>query len=80
MMSSRLSHYLPGSSAHGDAGAEKITDPHAAELFAKAMQQSLLLPASVYFIGLIAVLLYEAPKHTGYGGAPAAAPAAPAEG
>ncbi|RNL81287.1 DHA2 family efflux MFS transporter permease subunit [Nocardioides marmorisolisilvae] len=77
MMSSRLSHYLPGAAAHGEAGAQKITDPHVADLFAKAMQQSLLLPASIYFIGLIAVLLYEAPKHTGYGAAaaPVAAPA-----
>lgn len=77
MMSSRLSHYLPGAAAHGEAGAQKITDPQAADLFAKAMQQSLLLPASVYLIGLVAVLLYEAPKHSGYGGAPApvAAPA-----
>ena len=33
----------------------------------------------LYFIGLIAVLLYEAPKHTGYGGA-AVPVAAPAEG
>ncbi|MFL6171745.1 MAG: DHA2 family efflux MFS transporter permease subunit [Marmoricola sp.] len=79
MMSSRLSHYLPGASAHGDAGAQKITDPHVAAAFAKAMQQSLLLPASVYFIGLIAVLLYEAPKHTGYGGAAAVPVAAPAD-
>jgi len=79
MMSSRLSHYLPGAEAHGEAGAQKITDPHVAAAFAKAMQQSLLLPASVYFIGLIAVLLYEAPKHTGYGGAPAATPVAAPE-
>jgi MFS family permease len=79
MMSSRLTHFLPGSSVHGDAGAQKITDPHVADGFAKAMQQSLMLPASVYFIGLVAVLLYERPKHSGYGGAPAPV-AAPAEG
>jgi EmrB/QacA subfamily drug resistance transporter len=76
MMSSRLAHYLPGAEAHGEAGAQQINDPQVAEAFAKAMQQSLLLPASVYFIGLVAVLLYEAPKHTGYGGAPAAVAAA----
>ena len=77
MMSSRLSHYLPGAEANGEAGAQKITDPHVAAAFAKAMQQSLLLPASIYFIGLVAVLLYERPKHSGYGGAaPVAAPAA----
>lgn len=79
MMSSRISHFLPGASVQGEAGAQKITDPHVADAFAKAMQQSLLLPASIYFIGLVAVMLYEAPKHTGYGGAPAAV-AAPAEG
>ena len=79
MMSSRLTHFLPGAAVHGDAGAQKITDPHVADGFAKAMQQSLMLPASVYFIGLVAVLLYERPKHSGYGGAPAPV-AAPAEG
>jgi EmrB/QacA subfamily drug resistance transporter len=78
MMDSRIAHYLPGGSAHGDAGATKIADPHVADLFSRAMQQSFLLPASLYLLGLVAVLLYERPKHTGYGGAPAAA-AAPAE-
>jgi EmrB/QacA subfamily drug resistance transporter len=79
MMSSRLAHYLPGAEAHGEAGAQKIGDPHVAELFAKAMQQSFWLPASIYVIGLVAVMLYEPPKHTGYGGV-AAPVAAPAEG
>jgi EmrB/QacA subfamily drug resistance transporter len=79
MMSSRLAHYLgAGAAVHGDTGASKIGDPHVAELFSKAMQQSLLLPASLYIIGLIAVLFYEAPKHTGFGGA-AAAPAVAVE-
>ena len=32
------------------------------------MQQSFLLPASVYFLGLLAVLFYERPKHSGFGG------------
>jgi len=81
MMSSRLSHYLPGAGeVHGEGGGQKITDPHVAAAFAKAMQQSLLLPASIYFIGLVAVLMYERPKHTGYAGAPAAPVAAPVEG
>jgi hypothetical protein len=80
MMSSRLAHYLPGSSVSGDAGAEHITNPHVADAFSKAMQQSLLLPASVYVIGLIAVLFYERPKHAGYGGAAAPVAAAEAEG
>lgn len=67
MMDARLSHYLPGAAAKGDAGAAKIGDPHVAELFAKAMQQSILLPAAVFFIGLIAIVFYEAPKHEGFG-------------
>ncbi|WP_441928859.1 DHA2 family efflux MFS transporter permease subunit [Marmoricola sp. RAF53] len=76
MMDSRISHFLPGAAAHGDAGAAQITDPQAAELFSKAMQQSFLLPASLYFVGLAAVMFYEKPKHVGYGAATHAAPAA----
>ena len=81
MMDARLAHFLPGAAAHGDAGASKIGDPRVADLFSKAMQQSFLLPASLYIVGLVAVFFYERPKHTGYGGAtPAPAVAAPAEG
>lgn len=68
MMDSRLAHYLPGAAAHGDAGAAKIADPHVADLFAKAMQQSILLPAGLFFLGLIAVAFYEPPRHEGFGG------------
>ena len=79
MMDSRLAHYLPGASSHGEAGAAAISDPRVAELFSKAMQQSIMLPASLYILGLIAVLAYEKPRHEGYRAAPAApAPAAPA--
>jgi hypothetical protein len=78
MMDARLAHFLPGAASHGDAGASKIADPRVADLFSKAMQQSFLLPASLYIIGLLAVIFYERPKHTGYGGAPAPV-AAPAE-
>lgn len=75
MMSSRIGHYLGGGGGGApEGGAEKITDPHAAELFAKAMQQSFLLPASIYLIGLVAVLFYERPSHF----APAVAKSAPA--
>ena len=87
MMDARLAHYLPGASSKGEAGAAAIQDQHVAELFSKAMQQALLLPASLYIVGLIAVLFYEKPKHVGYGGAvaapsgvqPAAQPAAQRE-
>jgi EmrB/QacA subfamily drug resistance transporter len=79
MMDARIAHYLPGAAAHGDAGATKIADPHVADLFSKAMQQSFLLPASLYLLGLLAVQFYERPKHTGYGGAAAPVVAAPVE-
>ncbi|RLV48388.1 DHA2 family efflux MFS transporter permease subunit [Nocardioides mangrovicus] len=72
MMDSRLSHYLPGAAAHGDAGAARITDSRAADLFSKAMQQSFLLPAAICVLGLVAVLFYEPFKHTA--GAPASSP------
>ncbi|GAA3677655.1 MFS transporter [Nocardioides ginsengisoli] len=83
LMDSRLAHYLPGAAAHGDAGAAQIRDPHVAELFSKAMQQSLWLPTAMYVVGLIAVMFYERPRHEGFGGHAAAAAApqgAPAEG
>jgi EmrB/QacA subfamily drug resistance transporter len=71
LMSARIAHFLPGASVQGEAGATQIPDAHVADLFSKAMQQSLLLPTLVYGIGLVAVMFYEAPKHLGYGGAPA---------
>jgi hypothetical protein len=33
------------------------------------MQQSILLPAFLYVVGLIAVVWYERPRHTGFGAA-----------
>ncbi|MFL6059810.1 MAG: DHA2 family efflux MFS transporter permease subunit [Marmoricola sp.] len=78
MMSSRLAHYLPGAGGvSGEAGAHRVPEQFRAP-FAHAMQQSLLLPASIYVIGLVAVLFYERPKHSGYAGA--APVAAPVEG
>ncbi len=74
-MDSRIAHYLPGAASNGDAGAGHITDPAAADLFSKAMQQAFLLPTAVYVIGLLAVLAYERPHHEGYGGRPQQQPA-----
>ena len=71
LMDSMLAHYLPGASAQGDAGAAQIADPAVADLFSQAMQHSLLLPALVYAVGLVAVMFYERPKHF----APVAGPA-----
>src|SRR3954451_18651107 len=50
LMSARIAHYLPGAGVQGEAGASKIGDAHVADLFSKAMQQSLLLPTLVYVV------------------------------
>jgi hypothetical protein len=73
IMDSRLAALLPGASAHGDAGADKIPDPHVASLFSEAMRDAVYLPVVLFVVGFLAVLCYEAPKHQGYGGARAAA-------
>ncbi|MFI2707302.1 DHA2 family efflux MFS transporter permease subunit [Nocardioides sp. CER28] len=75
IMDSRLATLLPGAAAHGDAGADKIPDAHVASLFSQAMSDALWLPTGLFIVGFVAVLFYEAPKHAGYGGAPAAAAA-----
>ncbi|MBM7516725.1 DHA2 family efflux MFS transporter permease subunit [Nocardioides nitrophenolicus] len=67
LMDARLAHYLPGAAAHGEAGAAQIPDPHIADLFSRAMQQSLWLPAAMYLVGLVAVMFYERPRHEGFG-------------
>jgi hypothetical protein len=74
LMDSRLAALLPGASAHGDAGAAKITDAHVASLFSTAMKDSMLLPTALFIVGFIAVMYYERPRHAGFGSA--AAPAA----
>lgn len=64
LMESRLAAELPhgaGGSANTDAAAQLPAALHAP--FSTAMAQSLLLPAAVAVLGLIAVLLYTAPKH-----------------
>lgn len=68
LMDSRLAHYLPGAEATGEAGADKIPDPHIAALFSNAMHDALWLPAVMYAVGFVAVMFYEAPKHAGYRG------------
>lgn len=75
LMDSRLAALLPGAAAHGEAGADKIPDAHVASLFSEAMADALLLPVCLFVVGFIAVLFYEAPKHAGFGGAPAGASA-----
>jgi len=46
-----------------------------ADGFSQAMATSMLLPAGVLVLGLVASMLFERPRHDGYAGAPAAASA-----
>jgi EmrB/QacA subfamily drug resistance transporter len=46
--------------------------------FSQAMATSMLLPAAVLVLGLVAALLFERPRHEGYGGTTSAATSAPA--
>jgi EmrB/QacA subfamily drug resistance transporter len=67
LMDSRIAALLGGGAGvNGDAGAAKISDPHAAALFAQAMKDAMLLPTALYIIGFLAVLFYEAPRHAGF--------------
>jgi EmrB/QacA subfamily drug resistance transporter len=64
LMQSRIAAELPaaaGSSASAEGGGTLPTILHAG--FSTAMAQSLLLPAAVVLIGLVAVLCYAAPQH-----------------
>jgi hypothetical protein len=64
LMQSRIAAELPataGSSVSAEGGGTLPRILHAG--FSTAMAQSLLLPAAVVLIGLIAVLCYAAPKH-----------------
>ncbi|WAX56037.1 DHA2 family efflux MFS transporter permease subunit [Jatrophihabitans cynanchi] len=64
LMQSRIAAELPataGSSVSAEGGGTLPRILHAG--FSTAMAQSLLLPAAVVLIGLVAVLCYAAPKH-----------------
>lgn len=77
LMDARLSHYGLSGAGSPEAGAAAM--PAAvADDFAAAMAQSMLLPAVVLLLGLVAALCYERPRHAGFGaGAPT--PAVPVE-
>jgi EmrB/QacA subfamily drug resistance transporter len=64
LIQSRLSANLPGLPANAQAPhlGTKLP-PQVADGFAKAMSQSLLFPAAVLLVGLLAVLFYERPTH-----------------
>lgn len=70
LMDSRLAHFgLSGAGSPETAGSGPMP-AQVMDDFASAMAQSMLLPAAVLLIGLVAVLCYERPHHTGF---PAAA-------
>ncbi len=69
MMESRLSALLPGTS--GDVEAAQLP-PALHGAFASAMAQSMLLPAAVLVIGLVAAMCFSRPAHLRREPAPAA--------
>ncbi|WP_370616030.1 DHA2 family efflux MFS transporter permease subunit [Mumia sp. Pv 4-285] len=63
LMQARILAELPTGSAGVSAGAIGALPEAARDGFSTAMAQSLLLPAAVLVVGLVAVLLYQRPSH-----------------
>jgi MFS family permease len=64
LMQSRLAAELPGAAGSASGGGFAGKLPAVAQQgFSDAMAQSLLLPAAVAVIGLVAVLMFERPAH-----------------
>ncbi len=64
LMTARMGAHLPGASAAGMHSAEGATlPPQVAEALARALAESMLLPALVVLVGWAAVLWFEAPRH-----------------
>ncbi|MBA2954684.1 DHA2 family efflux MFS transporter permease subunit [Nocardioides sp. MAH-18] len=74
LMDSRLAHFGLSGATNPEAGGGGTMPAQVADEFAKAMAQSLLLPAVVLLLGLAASLCFERPRHTGFPAAAAAAP------
>jgi EmrB/QacA subfamily drug resistance transporter len=72
LMENRIAAELPGAGKMVEGTGTTQLPPQAHQGFADAMAQSLLLPAAVLLIGLVAVLGFERPK---YLSTPAEAPA-----
>ena len=66
LMDSRLSHFGLSGATNPEAGGGGAMPVQVADEFAKAMAQSLLLPAVVLLLGFAASLCFERPKHTGF--------------
>jgi EmrB/QacA subfamily drug resistance transporter len=71
IMESRLAALLPGTSGDAEATVAHVP-PELHGAFAAAMGQSLLLPAAVLLIGLVAVAFFARPTHMRRDPAPAA--------
>jgi EmrB/QacA subfamily drug resistance transporter len=69
---------LPAFEGTGSTGG-KLPAAYA-DGFSQAMATSMLLPAAVLVLGLVAASLFERPRHEGYAGAPGAASAAASAG
>lgn len=68
LMDARLAAHGLSSAGSPEAGADRL--PAAvADSFAEAMSESILLPAAILVIGIVAALCLEKPTHEGYGGA-----------
>ena len=65
LMQNRLAAQLPGMSGNGIGmeGAGTTLPPQVADGFASAMAQSVVLPAAVLLVGVVAALLFERPGH-----------------
>lgn len=62
LMENRLAAKLPGAGGAAEGGVGTLPEPlHKG--FASAMSQSLMLPVVVLLVGLIAVLMFERPRH-----------------
>jgi EmrB/QacA subfamily drug resistance transporter len=71
IMEARLAALVPGASGGAEAAAAQLPEAVHAP-FAAAMAQSILLPAAVLVVGLVAVLCFAAPAHLRRAPAPVA--------
>ncbi len=83
LMQGRLEANLPGAAEHSGGLGQGTLPPSVAEGFSAAMAQTLLLPAAVILVGLVAVLFLQRPKststadwHAGHAAQAAGAPSA----
>lgn len=80
LMDSRLSaNGLDFDPSAAPEGAAEGLPPQAFDPFSTAMGEAMLVAPAVILIGLAAVLMFERPRHAGFGGTPVAPPVAAPE-